>query len=180
MFILHFTSQESYIWTSSPLSYSPTCVYGVISLLSIVLVLQNMSFLSQLQSRLVPEYKEKGRWKSRDSGRLVYSAGSHLLWMMDNGERERERVIYKSRERVKFSQLLLKVSTRIFAACQCVEVKPRGWTWNSWGPHETWRTPRSASPFLFGHLHFTPTAPFSAQHPCSPTLLCLTFIYPQK
>lgn len=51
-----------------------------------------------------------------------------------------EGVLSKSQECVKIPKLLLKVLLRIFwARCQCVEVKPWGWTWNSWRLHETWR-----------------------------------------
>lgn len=65
----------------------------------------------------------------------------------------------KARERAKFYLLLLKLLTLIFRArCQCVEVKPRGWTRNCRGPHETWRMPCRASPFLFGRLSRTRAA----------------------
>lgn len=67
----------------------------------------------------------------------------------------------EAQERAKFFLLILKVLTLIFkACCQCVEVKPWGWTWNRWGPHETWRMPHCALPFLFGRLTRTPAAPF--------------------
>lgn len=55
----------------------------------------------------------------------------------------RKRIVStKIQERAKLSLLPPKVLQRIFGVCsQCAEVKPWGWTWNSWGPPETRRAP---------------------------------------
>lgn len=55
----------------------------------------------------------------------------------------RKRIVStKIQERAKLSPLPPKVLPWIFGVCsQCAEVKPWGWTWNSWGPPETRRAP---------------------------------------
>lgn len=80
---------------------------------------------------------------------------SHLVRLMDNGERKSESST-KPRSVWNFSKLLLKVLAAILGAgCQRVEVMPLGWTWNNWNPHETWRTPRWAP------CHFSLAIPVS-------------------
>lgn len=168
MFILHFTSQDTFIWSKTS-SFSkglnnPPCVDGDICHLSVVLDLQYTvrHFLSQSVKT------ERGT--SCDSGRLVNLSSSHLVWMLDNGERE--RVIYKSLEGVKFPQLLLKVLTLELAARRSsLEAELE----TAEGLMKHGRRPHCALSFLFGHLNFTPLY-ISAQHSGSPTFPRLSFI----
>lgn len=115
-----------------PCGSSLTCLRVVISINNIVPGLKTTSFFCQLQSHLFFQRVKKRRRKWSESYQLVISVNSHLVRLMDNSE---SSFLTKTEGMSNF----LSCSWKFFGACcQCAEVKPRGWTQNRWGLHETW------------------------------------------
>lgn len=175
MFILHYTFKDSFIWTSN--------LWVAVPPLSLVSLVFSVSFLICKichSPASCSHFLSLSIRKEKTDERAVILAGwwiqpAHTWsgwWTM-----VREGYLQKPRACEIFAAPTESFKTDLWSWLSvCVEVKPWGWTWNSWGPHETWSTPHCALPFLFGHLTFTPAVPLSAQHSCSPTFSRLRFI----
>lgn len=129
---LCFTSFDSFIWTSTLVV--PVSPVSGLSLVLIILfqVWKLLLFSVNCNHIYFSRELKKRRRKWSESYQLVISVNSHLVRLMDNSE---SSFLTKTEGMSNF----LSCSWKFFGACcQCAEVKPRGWTQNRWGLHETW------------------------------------------